>query len=221
MAEDPYTILGVAKDASEADIRVAYRKLAKKYHPDLNPGDSKAEERFKSISAANELLSDSGKRARFDRGEIDAAGQERPDRHFYRGHAEGQQGSRYSAHSPFGSESNGNLSEEELGDILSGMFGARGRPRGPLRGANRDYTLTVSFLDAARGVTQRLVLPGGDSLDVRIPPGIETGQVLRLKGKGAPGSGDAPAGDALIEITVAPDAHFRRGRQRHPPGPAR
>ena len=95
MADDPYKVLGVARDASEKDISGAYRKLAKKHHPDLNPGNKKAEERFKAISAAHELLSDPEKRARFDRGEIDASGQERPDQQFYRNYAEGQQGRRY------------------------------------------------------------------------------------------------------------------------------
>lgn len=204
MAEDPYSVLGVAKDATEEQIRAAYRKLAKKYHPDLNPGDKAAEERFKAVSAAHDLLSDPERRARYDRGEIDAAGQERPPPQYQRGYrdfAEGRQGSRYGA-----------MDEDDLGDILSGVFGM-GRGAGGtihMRGADRRYTLAVSFLDAARGGTQRLSLPGGDTLDVRVPPGTEAGQVLRLRGKGGPGRGGGPPGDALIEVQVEPHRFFRR-----------
>ena len=204
MAEDPYSVLGVAKDATEDQIRAAYRTLAKKHHPDLNPGDKAAEERFKAVSAAHDLLSDPERRARYDRGEIDAAGQERPPPRYdrnYRDFAEGRQGSRYGA-----------MDEDDLGDILSGVFGARRGAGGTIqmRGADRRYTLAVSFLDAARGSTQRLALPGGDTLDVRVPPGTETGQVLRLRGKGGPGRGGGPPGDALIEVSVEPHRSFRR-----------
>lgn len=204
MADDPYSVLGVAKDATEDQIRAAYRKLAKQYHPDLNPGDKAAEERFKAVASAHDLLSDAERRARYDRGEIDAAGQERPPPQYqrtYRDFAQGRQGSRYGA-----------MDEDDLGDILSGVFGM-GRGAGgtiQMRGADRRYTLAVSFLDAARGSTQRLALPGGDTLDVRVPPGTETGQVLRLRGKGGPGRGGGPPGDALIEVEVEPHRFFRR-----------
>src|SRR5579875_2232304 len=120
MAEDPYTLLGVKRDASAEDIRRAYRKLAKKNHPDLNPGNKAAEERFKAIAGAYDLLSDPDKRARFDRGEIDASGQERPERHFYRQHAEGAQGAKYGAWT-------GGASEEELGDIFADLFRRSGQ----------------------------------------------------------------------------------------------
>ncbi|HTW25747.1 MAG TPA: DnaJ C-terminal domain-containing protein [Acetobacteraceae bacterium] len=204
-AEDPYQTLGVQRDATQEQIRAAYRKLAKKHHPDLNPGNKPAEERFKAISGAYDLLSDPDKRARFDRGEIDAAGQERPEQHFYRRYAEGQEGGRYRAGEP-------GMPEEELGDILSEFFG-RGRGEGGtirMHGRDQHFTLTVEFLDAVRGNTRRLVLPDGRGLDVRVPPGIEDGQTLRLKGQGGPGIGGGPPGDALIEIEIAPHAFYRR-----------
>ncbi len=209
MADDPYTLLGVAPDATDKQIRTAFLKLAKTSHPDLHPGDAKAEERFKAATAAKDLLSDPERRARFDRGEIDAAGQERappgppPTQRSYRDHAEGASGARYSA----------GFDDNDLGDILSDMFGSRGRAGTRREGADRRYTLAVSFLDAVRGAAQRLLLPEGDSLEVSIPPGIESGQTLRLRGKGGPGE---PPGDALIEVEVGQHPLFRReGRDIH------
>lgn len=214
MPDDPYKTLGVARDATDKQIRSAYLKLAKTSHPDLNPGDRSAEDRFKAINAANDLLSDKDRRARFDRGEIDGAGHEQarpgppPGQRSYRDHAEGPSGTRYSA--GFGSE-------DDLGDIFSEMFGARSGARagagGRRQGADRRYTLAVPFLDAIRGTTQRLTLPEGGSLDVRIPPGLESGQILRLRAKGGAGE---PPGDALIEVEVGLHPLFRRdGRDIH------
>ena len=214
-AADPYQTLGVARDATPEQIRVAYRKLAKQLHPDLNPGDKSAEERFKAVSVANELLSDPEKRARFDRGEIDAAGQERPEQHFYRGHAEGGQGGKYRAGAGPGFTER-TFSEEELGDLFSDLFahsgeGARaGQREIRMRGADQRYLLEVGFLDAVLGATRRLSLPDGRTLDVRVPPGIEDGQTLRLRGQGGAGLGGGPPGDALIEIGIAPHPLFRR-----------
>jgi DnaJ-class molecular chaperone len=202
----------VARTATPEQIRVAYRKLAKRFHPDLNPGQKAAEDRFKAISAANELLSDPEKRARFDRGEIDAAGQERPEAHFYRGHAEGRQGGKYHA----GGTGGPAFSEAELGDLFADLFTqqqqqqAGGRAGIRMRGADQQYALEVAFLDAVQGATRRLTLPDGRTLDVRVPPGIEDGAVLRLRGQGGAGIGGGPAGDALIEISIAPHALFRR-----------
>lgn len=214
MADDPYAVLGVARDASDKQIRSAYLKLAKTSHPDLNPGDRSAEERFKAINAANDLLSAKDRRARFDRGEIDGAGHERarpgpsPGQHSYRDQAEGAAGARYRA--GFGAD-------DDLGDIFSEMFGAHGAAgAGSARrrhGQDRHYTLAVPFLDAIRGTTQRLNLPEGGSLDVTIPPGLESGKILRLRGKGGAGE---PAGDALIEVEVGLHPLFRReGRDIH------
>src|SRR5690349_12785219 len=207
--QDPYTLLGVGRDAGEDDIRKAYRKLAKRYHPDLNPGDKEAEERFKEISGAHDLLSDPEKRARFDRGEIDAAGQERPDRSYYRSHAEGRQGGRYGGFGDW-EVGGGEAPAEDVEDLFSNFFGRGFRAGGRegaairMRGPDRHYTLVVDFIDAVRGGMQRLSLPEGKTLDVAVPPGTEDGQVLRLRGQGAPGLGGGPPGDALIEIHVAP-----------------
>ncbi len=210
MAEDPYKLLGVEKTATEAQIRAAYRKLAKKHHPDLNPGDKAAEERFKAISAANELLSDTDKRARFDRGEIDAAGQERPERQYYRDYA-GSAGARGYAGAGGGQPPPGWQGGEDvdLGDILGEMFGQR-RPAGPRRGADRRYSLAIGLLDAVNGARQTITLPDGGTLEVVIPAGIDDGQTLRLRGRGGPGAEGGPAGDALISVQVYPHPLFRR-----------
>jgi DnaJ-class molecular chaperone len=207
--KDPYEILGVQRTDNEAAIRAAYRKLAKRHHPDVNPGKPEALERFKEISSAYELLSDKEKRARFDRGEIDAEGHEvPPERPFYRDFQQGAGQERY--------QTNGGFTQEDIEAFFSQAFtqgGARPGRSGAgfaARGRDVQYGLTVSFVDAANGTTRRLALPEGKTLDVRIPPGTEDGHVLRLRGQGGLGIGGAPAGDALIEITVAPDPQFHR-----------
>lgn len=208
--DDPYQTLGLSRDATPEDIRRAYRKLAKQHHPDLNPGDKKAEERFKTISAANEILSDPEKRGKFDRGEIDAAGQERAQSPRYRDYAETEAGNRYGrAGRP------DEWNPEDLSDIFGSMFG-QGRPfdqNAPARGQDLHYMLTIEFLDAVGGATRRLTLPEGGVLDVKIPPGTIDGQVLRLRNKGGPGRNGAPSGDALIELHVEPHPFFVRDGQ--------
>ncbi|MGE5271467.1 MAG: DnaJ C-terminal domain-containing protein [Thiohalocapsa sp.] len=209
-----YDVLGVKRDASADDIRKAYRKLAKQFHPDLNPGKPEAEARFKAVTAAHDILSDAEKRGRYDRGEIDESGAERP-RYSYRPHAEGAHGWKYSPE--------GEINPEDLEDLFA-MFG-RGAPGGggagrrqraggaqgfQMPGADRHYTLTIDFPLAATGGKQRLALSPNEWLDVTIPPGIEQGQILRLKGKGGPGFGGGPPGDALIEVLVEPHPLFRR-----------
>jgi len=201
MPPDPYTTLGVAREATTEQIRSAYRKLAKKHHPDLNPGNAAAEERFKAVNTANELLSDPEKRARFDRGEIDAAGEPTaPEPPRYRRYADASEGARYRAAPD---------EEFEFGDIF-GEFLNRGGEGLRMRGADARYALAVAFLDAVSGATRTLTLPDGRTLDVRIPPGIEDGQVLRLKGQGGPGRNGGPAGDALIEVHTEPHPFFTR-----------
>jgi DnaJ-class molecular chaperone len=208
MAKDPYETLGVSRTATPEQIRAAFRKIAKKHHPDLNPGDQAAEERFKAANTANEILSDPERRQKFDRGEIDASGQERaPERPFYRDFADSGEGARYYT-------SGGNFDAEGMGDIFADFFaqqqGGGGGGTRPRKGADRRYRLEVPFLSAVNGATERLSLPSGETVDVRIPPGIEDGQTLRLRGKGDPGRNGGPDGDALIEVLVAPHPFFRR-----------
>ena len=204
--EDLYSVLGVAKTANAGDITKAYRKLAKKLHPDLNPGDTAAEERFKQISHAYSILKDPEQRGKYDRGEIDASGQERPQQQYYREHAGGPEGARYRSTAGF----------EDIGafsDLFGDMFGGGGRRGGArhaMRGQDAQYRLGISFLDAVNGTKQRITLPDGGTLDVTIPPGVSEGQVLRLKGKGMPGMGEGPSGDALVEIGVMPHPVFKR-----------
>jgi len=202
--DDPYKILGVERSASEDAIRTAYRKLAKQHHPDLNPGNAGAEEKFKQISSAYGLLSDAEKRGRFDRGEIDAAGNEKPpERPFYRNHGDSAGRAKYRAEEAFGFD--------DWDSIFGQAFGERmKRGSSKSRGGDVRYALTVEFLEAANGAKRRLTLPDGRVLDVTIPPGLEDGQVLRLRGQGSPGAAGGPDGDALIEVHVAPSQLFRR-----------
>jgi DnaJ-class molecular chaperone len=203
VAADPYETLGVKRDASQEEIRAAYRKLAKELHPDLNPGDKEAEEKFKIVSAAYDILGDAEKRARFDRGEIDASGAERPREPYYRDfHRAGAQEHPYGSSAGF----------EDFGDIFSDLFGGAegGRTRFRMPGGDVHYGLPVEFLEAANGATKRISLPDGSTLDVNIPLGTADGQVLRLRGKGAAGIGGGPPGDALVTISVRPHPFFTR-----------
>ena len=205
--KDPYEVLGVARDASEEDIKRAYRDLAKKLHPDLNPGNAAAEQQFKEASQAYGILGNSEKRQRFDRGEIDASGQETAAAYgSYRHYAESDAGAKYN---PYGGSE-----DFDVEDILAQMFGGRaGRQQEykvHLRGADVSYRITVSFLEAALGAKKRVQLAGDRTLDVTIPPGTEDERTLRLKGQGLPGHGDGPAGDAYIQVHVTPHPHFTR-----------
>jgi DnaJ-class molecular chaperone len=199
--KDPYHVLGVAPTASAAEIKKAYLRLAKKHHPDLNPGVKHAEEQFKEISAANDFLSDPEKRRRFDAGEIDATGAERAEQKYYRDFAQ-------SAGHPY--ESASGYADFAETDILSQLFRRRAQEARRAPGADLHYHLAIDFLDAINGVTQTITLPHGGTLEVTIPPGIEEGQVLRLREKGAPSPGEGKPGDALVEISINPHRFFTR-----------
>jgi len=203
--KDPYSVLGVARSATPDDLKKSYRRLAKKLHPDLNPGNKATEQQFKEVTAAYELLADPEKRARFDRGEIDASGNETMPRGF--AHARGQRGR--SAGAPEGFSV-----EDILSEILGRGFGGGGPFR--RRGADTHHRLRISFLDAALGGKKRITLPDGRSVDLAIPAGIESGQTLRLKGQGEAGNSEGGEGDAYIEVEVEPHASFeRKGRDIH------
>jgi DnaJ-class molecular chaperone len=199
---DPYEVLGVPRSASAEDIKKSYHKLAKKLHPDLNPGNKKAEQSFKEVSAAYDLLSDPAKKVRFDRGEIDPSGAERQQQPYYKTYAESDEGARYRRfdgdESPFAD------------DLFADMFRGANRQGFRARGADVSYTLEVDFLEAANGLTRRVTLADGKTLDVTIPPGTEDGQTLRLKGQGQPGIGGAGPGDAFIEIHIKAHPLFTR-----------
>lgn len=206
MADDPYSVLGVSKSASEDDIRRAFRKLAKESHPDLHPGNATAAERFKKITAAYEIVGDDERRRAYDRGEIDASGE--PRRGFHHAHP--------GAHSGAGPRGAGSRFEDfGFGDIFSDIFNdARhaggGRAGFARRGQDVRYTLEVDFLEAARGAKKRVTMPEGGVLDITVPVGVTEGQVLRLRGKGGEGSAGGAPGDALVEIRVRPSADFKR-----------
>jgi DnaJ-class molecular chaperone len=206
---DPYAALGLSRSATADDIRRAYRLLAKELHPDVRPGDKQAEEKFKRATAAFNLLSDPAVKSRFDRGEIDADGNERMafgarPRHSTRAHADAAYG---------GGAANDAF---DLGDIFSDLFGpgfGGGRGYSRMRGRDIRFTLEIDFLDAINGAKRRVSLSEGRTLDVGIPAGVESGQVLRLKGQGGAGVQGGPAGDALVELTVRPHPFFRREGQ--------
>jgi DnaJ-class molecular chaperone len=212
LAQDPYKELGVSRSASADEVRRAFRKLAKQYHPDKNPGDKAAEERFKRVSAAFDLVGDEDKRKKFDRGEIDAEGRETPRGFdpFNRGGFGGGGGQ--------GGPGGGQFEGVDLNDILGEVFGGRGgnggggfRPGGfggPTKGADVRARLDIDLEDAIRGARKRIAFSDGRTIEVTIPKGAADGQTLRLKGQGSPGR--AGPGDALIELSLRPHPVFRR-----------
>lgn len=220
MPNDPYDALGLTKSATAEDIKKAYRKLVRTSHPDLHPDDPEAEARFKAISAAYDVLKDPETRARYDAGEIDGLGAERPRRQYYRDFADAPENS-YRQSRGFGPEADPadifadilrNRARSGGGDFGDSGFGGSGFGGQGFSAAGQDarYSLSVPFLDAVRGGETKITLPDGQGLAVKIPQGTEDGQTLRLRGKGGAGYGGGPAGDALITITLKPHPVFRR-----------
>jgi DnaJ-class molecular chaperone len=225
LARDLYEILGVKRGASDAEIKRAYRKLAKELHPDRNKNDPRAAERFKQVSAAFAILEDAEKRAQYDRGEIDADGNPRMPQDF------GGAGGGFRASAGPGGATRFEFEGDPM-DLFAELFGrgAGGAGRGPRgfgggpdgmggmggmggrfgagRGADVHYRLSVPFIDAARLTPQRITLPGGRTLEVKLPPGLASGTQIRLAGQGEAGPGGA--GDALITIDIAPHRQFSR-----------
>ncbi|HJL16118.1 MAG TPA: DnaJ C-terminal domain-containing protein [Sandaracinaceae bacterium LLY-WYZ-13_1] len=219
--EDLYAVLGVSRDASEDEIRKAYRKLARKHHPDLNPGDAEAEARFKRISAAYEVLSKPEKRALYDEFGADAEkiGYDPERAEEYRQWKRRAEASAGFGGMPggFGGGFGGAEGYVDLEDLFGDLF-ARGRPRGPSRGADAEATLRIGFMDAARGTTASVEVPkprpdGGvemSQLSLTIPAGVDTGKKLRLAGQGHPGRQGGSAGDLYVRIEVGDHPVFTR-----------
>lgn len=229
---DPYSTLGVARGASEKDIKSAYRKLAKELHPDRNADNPKAAERFSKVTQAYDLLSDKDKRARFDRGEIDAEGN--PANPFAGmggmgggfnggGSGSGGFGGRGGGFRPEDLQGMGGPEGVDLGDLFEGLFGGGARGRGspgggfggqqrrpppPQKGADIAYRLRVPFVDAATLKPQRITLADGKTIDLKLTAGVEDGTQMRLKGKGQQGPGGA--GDGIVTIAIDPHPFFRR-----------
>ncbi len=230
-ASDPYSTLGVARGASEKDIKSAYRKLAKELHPDRNKDNPKASERFSKVTQAYDLLSDKDKRARFDRGEIDGEGNPtHPFGGFGGGFGGGQGpfgggpsgGGHAGGFRPEDLQGMGGAEGVDLGDLFEGLFGGGGgrarsgspfgsqqrRPPPPQKGADIAYRLRVPFTAAATLKPQRITLADGKTIDLKLPEGVESGTQMRLKGKGQAGPGGT--GDGIVTIEVDPHKLYRR-----------
>ncbi|PLW78437.1 DnaJ C-terminal domain-containing protein [Cohaesibacter celericrescens] len=224
---DPYSVLGVAKSADEREIKSAFRKLAKKYHPDQNQDAPGAQERFSEVNQAYEILGDKEKRGKFDRGEIDAEGKEK-FQGFGGGHPFGGAGGATRGRSPFGGAGGGSA-EDILSEIFGNMggsghaggdpfrTGAQGDPFGGARGQQRaqpqkgqdaDAKLSVTLEDLVSDEKRRVHLPTGKSLDMKVPHGVKDGQTIRMKGQGYE-SRTGPAGDALVTIEILPHRLFK------------
>ena len=226
---DPYKVLGVSPSATQDEVKAAYRKLAKKYHPDLNQGDDDVARKFQEVSSAYDLLGDPTKRKKYDRGEIDPDGRERRGRSSFwskgwkarSGHPGAGTSGRSSTFDFDDSfdDGTGDPIEEILkqwragrgGTAGGGSTGESGARTSPRRNSqDLRYRLKIPFIEAVAGIKKRVTLSDGKVVNLTIPPATEDGTVLRLKGQGKPGSGALPAGDAYLELNVEPHAHFTR-----------
>ncbi len=219
MAKNPYTLLGVSKTATEKEIKSAYRKLAKKLHPDVNPGDAKAEAKFKEVTAAYNLLSNPDLRKQYDTGRVDASGQQQNPfaGGFRQANAQGGMDTGFGGF--------GGMGQDDMADMFSSLFGMnmgggrrqshggfQRRQSPPQKGADVRYKLKMSLVDALTGGVKDL----GKGLNVRFPKGIKDGQSLRLRGKGRPGVNGGPAGDAHVKVLVQPHKRLtREGNDLH------
>lgn len=218
---DPYDVLGVSKKASEAEIKKAFRTLAKKHHPDTHSNDAGAKKRFQEISAAYDIVGDKEKRAKFDAGEIDAGGNPRgfdPGAQGFRGGPFGGGGAggggagardfHFAWTDQEADAAQGFSADDLFSDLLGGLRGGGGRQA--RQGQDFTVAMTVSFEEAARGGARRVMLPNGEQIDVKIPIGLKDGQQIRLKGRGGAGRRGGPAGDVMIQVAVAPHPVFTR-----------
>ena len=194
--KDFYKVLGVAKDVSEAELKKTYRKLSRKYHPDTNPGDAKAEAKFKEISEAYSVLSDKKERAEYD--QMRAMG---PGPRFNPGAGGGQQ---YAGGFPGGANMGGGFE-----DVFANLFGGGGFNRGPQKGADLSMSSTLDFIDGVKG-TQLKVRLGSGETTIKIPAGVQDGQKIKIAGKGQASPNGGPAGDLIISVTVKPHPVFTR-----------
>ncbi|MFM8701328.1 MAG: DnaJ C-terminal domain-containing protein [Hyphomicrobiales bacterium] len=209
---DPYTVLGVPKSAAEADIKRAFRKLAKSLHPDYNVNDPKAKEKFSELNSAYEILGDAEKRKQFDSGEIDAQG--KPKHPGFGGHGFDPWGGRHAgAGRGAGFQAGGFDASDIFADFFRAGRGGAGfntgtRRRQPAPGADVRIDSTISFSDALKGTKVRVTLPSGKTIEVAVPAGVTEGKVIRLKQQGMPSAEGGPHGDAFVTVHVAGDSRF-------------
>jgi DnaJ-class molecular chaperone len=219
---NPYDVLGVAKSASADEVKKAFRKLAKKYHPDHNKSDPKAKEKFAEVNSAYEILGETDKRGKFDRGEIDSDGKPRGFEGFGAGGPGGfrrQQGPgaehfefNFGGGSPFGGGASPGAGGFNPGDIFSELFGGKGRRGGggaPPKGDDFAATALAPLAEVAKAGKVNVILPNGRTLEVKIPRGVEDGQQIRLRGQGQPSAYGGEAGDAIVTLKFAPHPLFK------------